>query len=108
MKLQAARIAKLDEVTSRVAYRDDLPPILIIEDGEDLEARIAEHRAECESQGYDPELPPLVIILAEAEDEETRDLYRERGAKMAPIGRRPVIIDDIPLPSGNGGDPDED
>ncbi|HUX39127.1 MAG TPA: hypothetical protein VMV44_14600 [Rectinemataceae bacterium] len=70
MKIQAARIARLDALTKKTKYRDDLPPVLFIEDSPDVEDRIALYRAGLAAQGYDPE-DPLVIILDDVPKAET-------------------------------------
>ncbi|HUX42732.1 MAG TPA: hypothetical protein VMV83_16310 [Rectinemataceae bacterium] len=62
MKLQLSRVRKAESSVFVSRYRRDLPPVLFIEDGPDVESRIAEYKAGLVAQGFDPE-DPLIIIL---------------------------------------------
>ncbi|MDA8409466.1 MAG: hypothetical protein M0001_03630 [Treponema sp.] len=69
MKLQKSRIDRIDKATAKIQYRDGLPPILEIEDGPDTEERIASYRRQLVADGWDPNLPPLVIISPRDDDD---------------------------------------
>jgi len=62
MKIQAARIARLDAETKKARFRDDFPPCFVVEAGPDLEDKIALRKAELADEGFDPE-DALIVIL---------------------------------------------
>ena len=69
MRLQKSRIDRLDMATAKVQFKDGLPPILEIEDCPDVEEKIASYRRQLVADGWDPNLPPLVIIFPRDDDD---------------------------------------
>jgi len=76
MRRQEGRLEAVEKRARAVRYRDDFPPVLYLENGPDTEERIAAYKVALEKQGYDPSLPPLVIIL---DDIPGRDIERLNG-----------------------------